>query len=154
MRNATLEYGTDERAKNAQELYGAFDIGLDAQPTPVWISRNLQHFRFPDTMQSAHFPDMWIRKTLVNRRMVGPLSNAFSEMVVRWTREARAVYGLNQFVRCYCFGDSGKPNLYWWGAAWDLSPKVNGEILSEVIDVFTRHGFTHDRKRLRTFEFW
>lgn len=147
-----------EQVAEMQALYGVFDIGLDGRPTALWEARNLKRWRSPEMFQLAFFPDVYVAKTVVNRRMLGPLALAYEEITARWTAEARAAYGLNQFVKCYLFGDGSAPSLHWYGAAWELSPQVGGEILSEVIKIFTRHGFTYcgttDKKRIRTFEFW
>ena len=141
-----------------ETLYGKFDLGLDGQPTLLWQGRNLRKWRMPEMMQLAFFPDMYVAKVLVNRRVFGPLEQVYGEIMARWTREAREAHGLNQFVKCYCFGDGDRPNLFWYGAAWRLSPQVSGETLGEVIKVFTRNGFTYrgdtERRRLRDFELW
>jgi hypothetical protein len=141
-----------------QALYGTFDIGLDGRPTALWEARNLKRWRTPEMFQLAFFPDVYVAKTVVNRRIFGPLALCYEEITARWTAEARAAYGLNQFVKCYSFGDGDAPTLFWYGAAWRLSPQVGGEVLAEVVKVFTRHGFTHcgviDKKRPRDFEFW
>jgi hypothetical protein len=139
-------------------VYDKFDIGLDGRPTPFWESRNLKKWKPPEMMQHAFFPDVYLARVLVNHRMLVPLGRVYAEIVMRWTRESRDGHGLNQFVKCYAFGDGEKPNLFWYGAAWRLSQQVGGEVLSEVIKVFTRHGFTYcgtnDKRRLRDFEFW
>lgn len=139
-------------------LYDKFDLGLDGFPTPWWQARNLLKWKSPFPLEHAFFPDSYLQRVWVNRRMAGPLWQAYAEIAARWTREARAAYGLNQFVKCYCFGEGSKPNLHWYGAAWELSSQVGGEILAEVVKVFTRHGFTHahtsDKHKLRTFELW
>jgi hypothetical protein len=81
----------------------------------------------------------------------------FTEIADTFTPEARDAYGLNQFVRCYAFGGT-EPDLFWYGAAWELSPQVGGETLSEAIKIFQRHGWTYcwikDKHRLRQFEYW
>src|SRR6267378_1790512 len=145
-----------ERVGEMQAAYGAFDISLDGVPTPVWLARNLQKWRSPEMFQLAFFPDVYVKKVLVNRRIFGPLDLTYEEITARWTTEARAAYGLNQFVKCYSFGDGEAPSLFWYGAAWRLSPQVGGEVLSEVCKIFTRHGFTHcgvtDKRRVRDFE--
>jgi len=141
-----------------QKLYGEFDIGLDGRPTMLWEARNLKKWRSPAMLQMAFFPDCYAAKVWVNRRIFGPLAQAYEEICARWTTEARAAYGLNQFCKCYSFGDGDAPSLFWYGAAWRLSQQVGGEALAEVVKVFTRHGFTHcgsmDKRRVRDFEFW
>jgi hypothetical protein len=82
------------------------------------------------------------------------LSTAFRELGLRWTREAKEAHGINQFAKCYCFGDGAKPNLHWYGAAWELSPALGGGELDDTIAIFIKAGFTYDRKRLRTLEYW
>lgn len=157
MRNASL-LEVNEQVLDMARLYGQFDVGLDGRPTPQWEGRNLKRFKCPEMMQHAFFPQVYLAKVLVNRRLLGPLERVYSEIVVRWTPEARVAYGLNQFVKCYCFGDGAGPNLFWYGGAWELSTAVHGDVLSDVVKIFTRHGFTHayvtDKKRLRTFEYW
>jgi hypothetical protein len=94
---------------------------------------------------------------LVNRRTAEALLRVFNEIETTWTPEARDAYGLNQFIRCYQFGGK-EPNLFWYGAGWELSPQVGGEVLSEAITIFQRHGWTYcwirDKRRLREFEYW
>jgi hypothetical protein len=147
-----------EEVGEMEILYGKFDIGSDGLPTPSWVGRNLKKFRPPEMLQHAFMPEVYVSRILCNRRIVGALYQVYAELGARWTLEARAAYGLSQFVKCYSFGDGSAPSLHWYGAAWELSPQVGGEVLSEVIKVFQRHGFTYcgttDKKRLRTFEFW
>ena|SRR5215469_3843466 len=153
MRNAELAPVSDQVA-DMQLLYGAFDIGLDGRPTPTWENRNLKGLRLPEMLQHAFFPQVYIAKVTVNRRMMGPLERAYLDICGRWSEAERKAYGLNQFVKCYCFGDGAAPSLFWYGAAWELAPQVNGEALSEAVKIFQKQGFTHDRKRLRIFEYW
>ena len=144
--------------KEMEALYGTFDLGLDGAPNALWESRNLKKFRPPEMLQHAFFPEMYIVKVRVNRRMFGPIALAYEEIAARWTLEARKAHGLNQFVKCYCFGDGSGPNLFWYGGAWELSPQLGGETLGEVVKIFTRHGFTHayasDKRKIRTLEYW
>jgi hypothetical protein len=153
MRNAELA-PVDEHVSEMEALYGRFDLGLEGRPTPVWENRNLKHLRLPEMLQHAFFPGVYLLKVVVNRRMVGPLERVYLDICARWGEGERRAYGLSQFVKCYCFGEGAAPNLFWYGAAWELSPQVNGEALSEAVRLFQKHGFTHDRKRLRTFEYW
>jgi hypothetical protein len=147
-----------EQIAEIESLYGKFDISLDGVPTAAWEGRNLKRWHLPEMFQLAFFPDVYIKKTQVNVRIFGPLCLIYEEILARWTTEARAAYGLNQFVKCYAFGDGAGPSLFWYGAAWRLSPQVGGEVLGEVIKVFTRHGFSwcglSDKRRIRDFEYW
>lgn len=141
-----------------EKLYGTFDIGLDGRPTMLWESRNLKKWRSPEMFQLTFFPEAYIAKVWVNRRLFGPLAQTYEELTARWTTEVRRANGLNQFVKCYSFGDGDAPSLFWYGAAWRLSQQVPVQILDDVVKVFTRHGFTYcgatDKKRLRDFELW
>lgn len=141
-----------------ESLYGKFDLQLDGKPTPLWERRNLKLHRLDEPLRHAFFPDVWVHKILVNRRVTAALGQVMREINVRWTREAREAYGLNQFLKCYCFGDGDRPNLFWYAGAWQLSQQVGGEVLLEVAKVFSRHGFTYcgasDKRRIREFEFW
>lgn len=141
-----------------EQLYGRFDIGLDGLPNTLWQSRNLKAWKPPEMFQMAFFPDVYLARIRVNRRIFGPLAQAYEEISARWTIEARRGHGLNQFVKCFCFGDGPGPSLFWYGAAWELSPQVGGEVLTDVVKIFTRHGFTHgytgDKRKLRVLEYW
>jgi hypothetical protein len=147
-----------EQVPEMQRLYGEFDIALDGLPTPAWIARNLVKWRTPEMMQLCFFPDVYVKKVLVNRRIFGPIALSYEEIVARWNTEARKAHGLNQFSKCYAFGSGDLPSLFWYGAAWRLSPQVGGEVLGEVVKIFTRHGFTwcgvSDKRRVRDFELW
>jgi hypothetical protein len=157
MRNASLA-PVSEQVGELESLYGKFDIGLEGRPTPVWENRNLKSLRLPEMLAHAFFPDVYLARVLVNRRVMGSLERVYIDICSTWNKEARSAYGLNKFVKCYCFGDGAGPNLFWYGAAWELSAEVHGEALSDVVKLFTRHGFTHgytsDKKKLRTFEYW
>jgi hypothetical protein len=141
-----------------ESLYGPFEITFEGVPALGWENYNLRKFQLPETLQLAYFPDAYLRFVRCNRRMIGALGGALSELVKTWSVEARAAHGLNQFVKCYCFGDGAGPNMHWYGAAWELSPRVGGEVLTEAIKIFTRNGFTwsgqEDKKRIRSFEYW
>jgi len=159
MRNASLIGENTELVSTLQQLYGIFDISdLTGRPTELWENRNLKKWKPPEMLQHAFFPDVYLSRVLVNRRMLGPIERVYDEIVTKWPMEARRLHGLNQFAKCYCFGDGSVPNLHWYGAAWELSPLVASDVLSDVIKVFTRHGFTHaylgDKKKLRVFEYW
>ena len=140
------------------ELYGIFDLDVNTgRPTPQWEHRNLHSLRLPFALRSAFFPDFWVKRIQVNRRAAGALSSVLAELAATYTLESLSKNGLDQFIRCYAFGDSS-PSLFWFGAGWELSPQVPGETLTAVIKVFSRHGWTYaglnDRSRTREFEFW
>jgi hypothetical protein len=153
MRNAAIA-PVNETAKEAQDLYGRFDLNFEGNPRPSWIARNLMWYRFHGPMRHAYFPEIFVYKTLINRRMREAFDRTQAELHSRFTLEALRAHGLDQFVKCYCFGDGQGPNLFWYGAAWEISPQVVGAELDEAIQIFKRAGFTHDRKKLRTFEYW
>ena len=147
-----------EAVAEMEQLYGKFNLDLEGKPNLLWENQNLKKWRPPEMLQHAFFPQMYIAKVRVNRRIFGPLSLVYEEIAARWTTEARSAHGLNQFVKCYCLGDGHGPNLFWYGAAWRLSPQVGGSVLDEVAKIFTRNGFTYcgtlDKRRLRDFEMW
>jgi hypothetical protein len=157
MRNVSLAPVSD-KVVEMEKLYGPFEIGFDGVPNTAWEGYHLRKLPLPESLQLAFFPAMWLRELRCNRRMLGALEGALLEVKKTWPLAAREAHGLNQFVKCYCFGDGDSPNLHWYGAAWQLSPKVGGEILTEAIKIFTRHGFTwmgqEDKKRIRSFEYW
>ena len=157
MRNVELAPVTD-RVMELRSLYGNFALGPDGRPPETWERRNLKSLRLDQPLKSPWFPDFWFHRVLVNRRMQEAIAHVLREFNVRWTPEAQDAHGLNQFVKCYCFGDGNVPSLFWYGAAWRLSEQVGGETLSEAVKVFTKHGFTHaganDKRRIRDFEFW
>lgn len=147
-----------EHLAEINTLYGLFDLDVSTgRPTDAWEARNLHSLRLPFPLQSAYFPGFWFKRVHVNRRAVESLSRILNEMAEVWTPEALSAYGLDQFVRCYQFGGK-EPNLFWYGAGWELSPQVGGEVLSEVIKIFQRHGWTYcwikDKHRIRELEFW
>jgi len=153
MRNVSLEPQSD-MVIQMEAVYGKFDLGPDGRPTPTWEGRNLKRLRLPEMLEHVFFPGCCLLKVTVNRRMMGALERAYAEICVRWTPEARRAHGLNRFVKCYCFGEGNAPNLFWYGAAWQLASAVNGEVLDEATEIFKRHGFKHDGRRLRVFEYW
>lgn len=147
-----------ENLAQITKLYGPFDLDVQTgRPTEQWERRNLHKLRLPFGLRCYHFPEFWLRRVLINRRAANALLGVLDQMAAQWTIEALAAHGLDQFVRCYAFG-SGDPTLFWYGAAWELSPEVGGETLSEAIKIFARHGWTYagfnDKRRLRQFEFW
>jgi hypothetical protein len=147
-----------EQAQELQRLYGFFDLGYDGLPTPGWAKRNLRFLRLPEGLRCAFFPTVWVRRVYVNRRMADAIEKVLLEICARFTPQFRSINGLDQFVKCYCFGDGSAPNLFWYGAAWRLSEQVGGPALEDARQIFVRHGFTHawttDKNRLRDFEFW
>ena len=147
-----------EHLEDMNRLYGLFDLDINTgRPTPQWERRNLHSLRLPVGLQSAYFPGFWLKRVQVNTRAAEALSKVLNQMAQDWTPEALDAHGLNQFVRCYAFG-SKEPNLFWYGAGWELSAQVGGEPLAEVVKIFQRHGWTYcglaDKKRIREFEFW
>ena len=147
-----------EHLAEINTLYGLFDLDINTgRPTDTWESRNLHSLRLPFALQSAYFPGFWLKRIQVNRRAAEALSRVLNQMAETYTPEALEAYGLNQFVRCYAFGGK-EPNLFWYGAAWELSQQVAGEVLSDVIKIFQQHGWTYcwirDKRRLREFEYW
>jgi hypothetical protein len=150
--NAKVEHLSDMNT-----LYGPFDLDVNSgRPTSQWEGRNLHSLRLPFPLRSAYFPDFWVKRVQVNRRAANALRLVFDEFRASYTIEALSRNGLDQFVRCYCFGDSA-PSLFWYGAAWELSPQVSGEVMTDAIKVFSRHGWTYcglNRARIREFEFW
>lgn len=138
--------------------YGMFDLDLNSgRPTSAWEHRNLHLLRLGFPLRHAYFPDFWLKRIQVNQRAVDALAKVLKQIGETWSPEALEAYGLNQFVRCYSFGD-GEPSLFWFGAGWQLSPQVGGEILSEAIKIFQQHGWTYcwirDKRRIREFEYW
>jgi hypothetical protein len=147
-----------ENLESITKLYGPFDLDImTGRPTEQWERRNLRKLRLPFGLRHVHFPEFWLRRVLINKRASEALTGVLDQMAAQWTIEALSAHGLDQYVRCYAFG-GGEPNLFWYGAAWELSPAVGGEILGEVIRIFSRHGWTYcglnDKRRLRQFEFW
>jgi hypothetical protein len=153
MRNAELSQDS-ELIRQMEAVYGRFDLGPEGYPTPGWENRNLRSLRLPEMLVSEHFKGACLIKVRINRRMMGALQRTYLEICTRWQPGERAAHGLNRFVKCYAFGDGGAPNLFWYGAAWELSPSVAGAELDEVIQMFRQQGFKHDRKRLRVLEYW
>src|SRR4029077_5381798 len=147
-----------EHLAEINQLYGLFDLDINTgRPTVMWEKRNLHALRLPFDLQSAYFPGLWFKRVQVNNRAAEALNRVFQEIADSWTPEAREAHGLDQFIRCYSFG-SGEPSLFWFGAAWELSPQVNGETLSEAIKIFQKYGWTYcwirDKRRIREFEYW
>ena len=141
-----------------QQLYGHFSLDINTgRPTANWEAGNLTNMRLPFPLQSVWFPTFFFHRVKVNRRAVTALSRVFADLAQKYSLEALREEGLDQFVRCYEFG-AGTPSLFWYGAGWQLSPKVAGDTLAQTIRLFVNHGFHYegidDKKRLREFEFW
>lgn len=148
-----------EHLREATALYGNFDLDIAfGRPTTAWERRNLHSVRAPFALQNVWFPELWHRRVWVNKRAAEALLQSLNELQQHWTLEALTAHGLNKFVRCYSFGCSKEPNLFWYGAGWELSQQVGGEPLAEAIKIFQRHGWTYlghtDKRRIREFEFW
>jgi hypothetical protein len=157
MRQVELNPKVEHLAEMTQ-LYGLFDLDINTgRPTPQWVARNLHSLRLPFPLQSVYFPGFWLKRVQVNRRAAEALLRVLQEMETIWTPEAREAYGLDQFVRCYAFGGK-QPDLFWFASGWELSPQVGGEVLSEVIKIFQKHGWTYcwikDKHRIRELEYW
>jgi hypothetical protein len=151
--NAKIEHLDDMNI-----MYGMFDLDVNTgRPTPQWEHRNLHSLRLPFPLLSAYFPEFWVKRVQVNRRAADALSNVLNELAATYTLENLHKTALDRFVRCYCFGDAA-PSLFWYGAAWELSPQVAGEELTTAIKIFGRHGWTYcgleNRSRSREFEYW
>ena len=134
----------DEVIQNLERLYGRFDIGVNGHPTPQWEERNLRDVWLERRLRFYWAPDHWLTKIRVNRRMIEAIQGVLTEINARWDPKAAEKEHLDTFVRCYAFGggEARTPNAHWWGAAWDLSPRLSGVALEETIKIFTRHGFT------------
>lgn len=148
-----------DKVREMQKVYGTFDLDLQGRPNGSWEGRNIKIWHTGrEMLQHAFFPDIYLNRIRVHRAIWKPLGDVYKEIVTRWSPEYRRANGLDQFVKCYCFGDGTGPNLFWYGAAWELSPQVAGEVLTDVIKVFLRNGFTHayteDKRKLRTLEYW
>lgn len=149
-----------DKVAEMQKLYGAFDLGLDGLPNGSWEGRNIKRWQPPgrEMLQHAYFPQVYLSKIRVHRVIWKPLGDVYAEIVTRWSLEYRKANALDHFVKCYCFGDGAAPNLFWYGAAWELSPQLAGEPLAEAIKIFVRNGFSHayteDKRKLRTLEYW
>jgi hypothetical protein len=151
--------GKDARLREQMsQLYGLFDLDVNTgTPSEIWMNRNLKNVRFPFPLQSHLFPDFWYRRIQVNKRAGEALLRVYNDFHVLYTVEAMHQNGLDQFVRCYQFG-AGRPTLFWYGGGWELSKKVDGEVLAEATRIFLKHGWKfcglEDKSRWREFEFW
>jgi hypothetical protein len=157
MRLVELTSETDKLAKMIA-LYGHFDLDMiTGRPNEIWERRSLFNLRLPFSMRSIWFPEFWYRRIRVNRRCSDALLKVLLELQENFSLEEIKDTGLDEFVRCYDFG-CGKPSLFWYGAGWELSPKVTGDALAQAIKCFVRHGWHYegvdDKRRIREFEFW
>jgi hypothetical protein len=154
MRVEELDSVKPEVAQRLKELYGVFTLEPDGRPKAVWEDRWLKKVRFGVQFRHAAFPDFYLKWIRVNRRMVPAIQSVFNEVAVRWTHESQTALGINLYSKCYCFGDGDGPNLHWYGAAWQLSPKLKGEALRDLVKIFIRYGFTPQEDNERTLEYW
>jgi|SRR5215467_9553717 len=143
-----------EAAKRILELYGPFALGPSGYPRETWEARHLRPARFAVQFQHAAFPEFCLKFVRVNRRMVPAIQSVFNEIAARWNLEVQAVSGLNRFYKCYCFGDGEELSLFWYGAAWQLSPLLRGDMLKEVVKIFVRNGFRPREDNERILEYW
>jgi hypothetical protein len=142
------------RVAELESVYGLIDLGPDGVPRETWEARQLYNLRLEAPLQSPWFPKFWYRRVRVNRRMADAISAVLHEINARYTPEFRANNGLDQFLKCYCFGNGMEPSLFWYGAAWRLSPQVGGSVLADTSKIFTRHGFSIALGGQRDFEYW
>lgn len=154
MRVEGLDLVKPEIAKKLEELYGTFSLGPDGRPLSTWEERFLRKVRLAVQFRHAAFPNCWLKWITVNRRMVPAIQSVYTEVAVRWTPEYQGQHGLSTFQKCYCFGDGDAPNLFWYGAAWQLPKDLKGEPLREVVKIFIRHGFTPQADNERILEYW
>lgn len=154
MRVEGLELVKPEIAKKIEELYGPLSIGPDGQPLLEWEARNIRKVRLGIAFRHSAFPDYWLRFVPVNRRMIRAITAVYAEAAARWTVEYQASHGLNVFQKSYCFGDGDAPNLFWYGAAWQLPLVLKGELLREVVKIFVRNGFIPRDDNERILEYW
>jgi len=156
MRVTELVTREENQASRILELYGPFALGPGGTPRETWEARHLRRVRLAVQFKHAVFPDFCLRWISVNRRMVSAIQGVFSEVAARSTSEVQEASGLDTFIKCYCFGDRAEEglSLFWYGAAWQLSPKLRGDMLREVVKVFVRHGFTPRDDNDRILEYW
>jgi hypothetical protein len=158
MSMSTLLAPVSRDAAELERHFGAFDIGMDGQPRPGWIGRTLVPLLLKTRLQHYYFPSVYLTRILVNRRMAPHLAQVLEQMEKRWNYQERENNGLNQFVKCYCFGDGLEPTPVWWGSAYYLSPKVSEATIKEVLRFFTKAGFswggTLEPKDIRRFDYY
>ena len=119
--------GKVDHLDQMNELYGPFDLEVNTgRPTPQWEGRNLHSLRLPFPLRSAYFPEFWVKRIQVNRRAADALSNVLFELAATHTIESLTKLGLNQFVRCYCFGDAS-PSLFGTARPGSSRPRWPGK---------------------------
>ena len=142
----------EDKAKlaQAQLVYGTFDLDYwSGKPTKEWEARHIHNLQL--FLHSYFFPDFNHRFVQVNQRASRSLSGVYDELRKTFDATEMKQYYLDQFVRCFCFGH-GSPSLFWWGGAWELSPKVKGDSLEWAAEIFVKNGWK--RTATRIFEFW
>ena len=154
MRVMELGIVKPELAGRLQLCYGVFSLGPDGRPLNTWEARNIRKVSLAVPMQTEAFPGIVLRWVLVNRRMLPAIQGVYGDIASRWGRDMQISTALANFVKCYCFGDGETPNLFWYGAAWQLSSKVHKEILRDVTKIFIKHGFSLQDGHDRIFEYW
>jgi len=148
-------------SKDTEELvslYGEIDMGPDGFPRAQWVGRTLVPLRLNPRLQYYLFPEVYLTRILVNRRMAPALAHVLEGIQRQWTYPETVENGLNQFVKCYSFGDGRAPQPCWWGASYWLSPKVQEDTIASVMKLFTKAGFTwggtFTRKDERRFDYY
>lgn len=136
--------------REAESVYGTFDLDFwSGKPTKEWEIRNMHNVDL--NLYSYFFPSFFHRSIQVNRRAYRALAAAYAEVRATFDQNEQKAHHLDQFVRCYSFGH-GNPSLFWWGGAWEMSPKLKGDALDWVADIFVKNGWK--RAAPRIFEFW
>ena len=154
MRVEGLELVKPEVARKIEELYGPLAVGPDGQILDTWVHRNIRKIRLGVALRHSAFPNCYLRVVPVNRRMVPAITKVYAEIAARWTTEVLEKNGISTFQKSFCFGDGDAPNLFWYGAAWQLPLALKGEILREIVKIFVRHGFTPKEDNERILEYW
>lgn len=151
MRAVHLSLSDEEpKVDRAQKLYGTFDLDFGTgKPSSEWEIRNIALVSV--NLNSYWFPDFFHRSIQVNRRCAQALLGAYEILIARFDHQYRNSTGINDFVRCYCFGH-GEPNLFWWGGAWELSPRLTNDNLKEMIKIFQSVGWT--QAGTHVLEYW
>lgn len=148
-----IELGTEEdreRMHKAEQVYGKFELDFwTGKPTREWEIRQLHDLSI--NLWSYYIPDFFHRSVQVNRKAQATLAAIYAEIRSVFSPDEQKAYHLDQFVRCYCFGH-GSPSLFWWGAAWELSPKTKGDALDWAAEIFVKNGWK--RTSAKVFEHW